>query len=116
MATWRDVVGGGPNRLRIIRVLEAAEAAGCTIEIPEGRRGDYVNIRPPMRSRRRGRIASVHLNSGSVEFQDGSWSRLRESAGFRRLNAGDKAARTVDSGADVDAVVSALVREIEQTA
>src|SRR5262245_20878342 len=104
MATWRDRSGGEPNRLRSIRVLAAAEAAGCSNPIPDCKRCDYVNIRPPMRSRRRGRIASVQVNTGSVEFQDGSWSRLRESTGFRHLNAGDKAARTVDSDADVEAI------------
>lgn len=113
MGGWGDAIGQDPNRDRIFRLLEAAEAQGCAIQIPDGERDNYVNIRPPARSRRRGRIASVHVRSGSVEFQDRSWTRLGAPAAFRRLEAGDKAARTLDTEGDLEAVLDALRREID---
>ena len=113
MPAWDEAIGQGPNRSRIVKLLRAVEGLGCRVEIPDGQRDDYVNIRPPATSRRTGRVASVHANSGSVEFQDGSWTRLFSPAGFRHLAGGDKAARTLDSDADLDAVIEAVVRELD---
>ena len=109
-------MGNEPNRDRILGLLSAFERAGATIQIPETTtRGDYVNVLPPSSSRRRGRVCSVHLRSGRVEFQTESWSRLVPKRGFDRLEAGNKAARTPDTDNDVPAIIAAFMHEVEET-
>ena len=109
---WRKLVSG-PNRDRIISLLETAESLGCRVAAPEGDRDDYVNVMPPAHSLRTSRLMSVHVRTGSVEFQANSWSRLGSPSDFRRLSAGDKAARALDSQADLDAVTAALRYEAQ---
>lgn len=90
---------------------------GAAVEVPTTRtRGDYVNVRPPVVSRRRGRVCSVHVHSGRVEFQEGSWDRLTSRDGFHRLEAGNKAARSPNSDADLDAIIAAFRHEVAEIA
>ncbi len=84
-----------------MRLLRRLEETGATIIVPTTEtRGDYVNVLPPSPSRRRGRVCSVQIRTGRVEFQTNSWDRLAERRGFDRLDAGNKAARTPHSDAD----------------
>jgi hypothetical protein len=112
MNDWERHVGAGPNRARIIGFLSQVSADGARVIMPDtATRGDYLNVMAPVTSRRRGRVCSVNVRSGRVEFQTGSWGRLVDTTGFDRLGAGDKAARTVNSSVDVDAVVAVFARE-----
>jgi hypothetical protein len=116
MAGWQVWIGNEPNRARIIDLLDRIGNTGAAVVMPStATRGDYLNVLPPSTSRRRGRICSVHVRSGRVEFQNGSWARLRDKSGFDRLDAGDKAARTLDTDADVDAVMRAFNHEVNST-
>jgi hypothetical protein len=116
MREWVQHIGNDRNRLRIIRMLEQFEEAGASVVMPETKtRGDYLNVLPPGSSARTGRTCSVHVRTGRVEFQGGSWDRLVDARGFDRLNAGSKAARTPNSDTDVGALVEAFRRELEAT-
>jgi len=117
VATWRDrIADDAVNRSRVVELLEAFEAGGSAVEIPlDARRQDYVNVRPPAGSTRRGRICSVNVRTGRVEYQIHSWDRLVTSDGFDHLAAGNKAARTPATRKDVDAIVAAFRNEVAKT-
>lgn len=109
-------VGYGLNRRRIFTFLKQVEAMGSRIVFPSTRtRGDYLNVLPPATSRRNSRICSVHVRTGRVESQNGSWSRLRDQAGFDRLEDGDKAARSLNTDRDLEAVLHAFTSEVSRT-
>lgn len=109
---WQRRILTGPNRDRTIEVLQLAEQLGCRVEVPGAQRTDYLNIKAPIETTWRARLASVHVRTGSLEFQDGSWERLGSPDGFRNLGAGNKAAITLDSAPAVDAAKHAFEAEV----
>lgn len=92
-------------------MLRHAVQLGCQVVEPAGAKDSYLNVRPPSISSRRGRVAAIHVRTGSLEFQNGSWTRLLQSDGFRRVASGDKAAVTLDSDEAVQAAVKAFDHE-----
>ena len=74
-----------------------------------------MNVRAPAGSERGGRICSVHVRTGRVEFQLNSWDRLVDTAGFDHLQSGNKAARTPETEEDVSAIVMAFRNEVAKT-
>lgn len=84
---------------------------GCSLVVPTGwKRRDYVNVHYPGI---RARLASVHVGTGSTEFQIDSWSSVRrDESGWRRLDAGNKAATYVADLTDIDRVTTFAQREI----
>jgi hypothetical protein len=116
MASWRDRIAGSVNQKHIVELLETFESDGSLVEAPLiGSRDDYLNVRAPAGSQRRGRICSVNVRTGRVEFQLNSWDRLVVRAGFDHLKSGNKAARTPETGNDVEAIVMAFRNEVAKT-
>lgn len=97
-----------PRRSLVRRVLDDLVARGCRIEVPAARRIDYVNIQPP-RSHGGGRLVSLTLASGRLEYQGDSWSHVEQlglTGVFDYLAAGHKAAITAGDEAGVDAAIA----------
>jgi hypothetical protein len=91
-------------------LLAGLEDLGCFLYPPTGDRDDYINVHCPGI---RGRIASVNVSSGRVEFQNDSWRNLGDlDAGFVHLEAGNKAALALSNDDDVDNAVKAAALEI----
>lgn len=91
----------------IRRFIAAAVELGCRPEVPPARRHDYLNIAPPPRHGR-GRLCSVHATTGRVEFQTSTFTIATEiglGRRFDRLAAGEKAALTIRSDADLAAAL-----------
>ena len=115
MASWQDRIASSSNRARIAELLETFESDGSHVEVPLiESRDDYVNVHAPAGSER-GRICSVHVRTGRVEFQLNSWDRLVDTAGFDHLQSGNKAARTPETDEDVSAIVMAFRNEVAKT-
>lgn len=116
VVSWRDRIVDSTNRARIVELLETFESDGSLVEAPIiDSRDDYVNVHAPAGSQRRGRICSVHVRTGRVEFQINSWDRLVDQAGFDHLQSGNKAARTPETDDDVIAITMAFRNEVAKT-
>lgn len=93
--------------------LRGLTSLGCATNVPPAVRKDYVNIAPPPDTQR-GRLASMHVRTGRVEFQGNSWNTADQagmSGRLDRLEAGNKAALTLLTRDDVDTAL-ALARAI----
>jgi hypothetical protein len=90
-------------------LLAALEVLGCTADAPQAARTDYVNLSRPARSAGRGRLASMHVRTGRVEFQGDSWDAA-VGAGletqFDHLAAGNKAAISLLGPEQVEAAAT----------
>jgi hypothetical protein len=99
-----------PDRAPHMRALLAAlEALGSNADAPPAKRTDYVNLSRPARAAGRGRLASMHVRSGRVEFQGNSWDAAvgaGQESQFDHLAAGNKAAINLIGPQQVEAAVT----------
>jgi hypothetical protein len=104
-----------PDRAPHMRAfLAAAVALGSVTDAQESVRTDYVNIYRPARSAGRGRLASLHVRTGRVEFQGNSWDaavRTGLAGQFDQLAAGNKAAISL-LGPDQVEAATAVARAV----
>jgi hypothetical protein len=87
-----------PRRERVRALLELLAELGCRIEVPDAEERNYANIRP--RAPGNPRVCALTLSTGRIEFQDESHAVARQLGidnAFDRLNAGDKAAVTIET-------------------
>lgn len=81
---------------------------GAWLETPPAVVPDYVNVRVPSRFGP-ARLCSINRSTGRIEFHDESYpvaEQLRLGHHFTRLPAGDKAAITVKTAEEVQAVLT----------
>ena len=84
-----------PDRAPHMRsLLHALAALGCTVTAPDGVRDTYVNINRPPHAPGRARLASLHAQTGRVEFQRNAWDVVSDHglvALFNHVPKGNKA-------------------------
>ena len=87
-----------PGRSHVRALLELLIELGCRIEVPDAEERNYANIRPGIPGSPR--VCAITLSTGRIEFQDESHAVTRQlgiDEAFDRLNAGDKAAVTIET-------------------
>jgi hypothetical protein len=96
----------GKRERRLRDFLIAVDTFGCRPEIPPSPR-QYLNVAPPP-GHGRGRLCSVTVRTGRLEFQQDTYS-IAEAAEvaelFDLVPAGNKAGITLNTDSDVEAAV-----------